>query len=36
MRLINLQFLLNQMNYEIITEGKLGEDRNFPHSYNIS
>ena len=37
MRFTNLYFfLLNQMNCEIIAEGKLGEeDRNFPHLYNI-
>ena len=32
MRFINLYFLLNQVNCEIIAEGKLGEEhKNFPH-----
>ena len=37
MRFINLYFLLNQMNCEIIAQGKLGEeDINFPYLYKIS
>ena len=33
---INLYFLLNLINFEIIAEGKLGEeDKNFAHLYNI-
>ena len=33
---INLYFLLNQINFEIIAEGKLGEEnKNFANLYNI-